>query len=65
MDKIVDTVLRGSKAVTAGVLAASTAYAQALDGGVTAIEWVLIVAGGLVVGVTTWAVPNKPPAQPE
>jgi hypothetical protein len=47
------------KALTAVVTAGSAAYAGALDGGVTADEWVVVAAGAVAAGVAVWLAPNK------
>ena len=50
---------RVAKALVAGLGALSAAYAGAVDGGVTADEWVVAVAAGLAAAVAVWLTPNK------
>lgn len=47
------------KALVAAVGGVSAAYAGAVDGGVTADEWVVVVAAGVAAGVAVWLAPNK------
>lgn len=53
---------RVTKALVALALAASGAYATALKDGVTADEWIVVVAAAVAAGIGTWLVPNKPAA---
>jgi hypothetical protein len=58
--KIVGYLPQAVKALVAAVGAASAAYAGAVDGGVSADEWVVVVAAALAAGVAVWLAPNKP-----
>ena len=54
MDKI-------AKAIIAAVVAGSTAYVTAtLDGQITAVEYVTVIAGIIVAGLSVWATTNAP-----
>jgi hypothetical protein len=50
---------RVAKALTAAAAGWSSAYAGAVDGGVTAEEWVVVVASGLAAAVAVWLTPNR------
>jgi hypothetical protein len=58
--KIVGYLPQAVKALVAVAAAGSAAYAGAVDGGVTADEWVVVVASALAAGVAVWLAPNKP-----
>lgn len=47
-----------AKAIVGALVAGLTALPPALDGGVTAAEWVVAAVGFLVALGTVWAVPN-------
>lgn len=60
LTRVVTYAPRVWKAIVAGVGAGSGAYAGAVDGGVTAAEWIVVVAFGVAGGVAVWLAPNKP-----
>ena len=62
LTRIVKYLPRMWKAVAGGVTAGSAAYAGAVDGGVTAPEWVIVAAYGLAGGLAVWLAKNKPAA---
>lgn len=53
---------RAWKAIVAGLTGGSAAYAGAVDGGVTAPEWIVVAAAAVAAGVAVWLAPNKPAA---
>lgn len=53
---------RVAKALVALLGGASAAYAGAVDGGVSADEWVVVAAAGVAAAVAVWLTPNKEPA---
>ncbi len=61
MSKVISYLPQMYKAVMAAVAAGSAAYAGAVDGGVTAAEWIVVAAAALAAGVATWLTPNKAP----
>ena len=58
---IITYLPRATKALVAFAGGVSAAYAGAVDGGVTADEWIFVVAAGLAAGVAVWLAPNKVP----
>lgn len=50
---------KATKALVAFVGGVSAAYAGSVDGGVSADEWVIVVASGIAAGVAVWLAPNK------
>jgi predicted phage tail protein len=51
------------KALAAAATAGSAAYAGAVDGGVSADEWIVVGAAAVAAGVAVWLTPkNKEPA---
>jgi hypothetical protein len=59
LSKLIGYLPRAAKAIVAGAGALSAAYAGAVDGGVSADEWVIVVAAGLAAAVAVWLAPNK------
>ena len=59
LTRVLTYLPRATKALVAAAGAVSAAYAGAIDGGVTADEWVVVVAAGLAAGVAVWLAPNK------
>jgi hypothetical protein len=59
LTRVITYLPRVLKALVAIAGGWSAAYAGAVDGGVTADEWVVVVAAGVAVGVATWLAPNK------
>jgi len=53
---------RAWKAIVAGAAGGSAAYAGAVDGGVTASEWIVVGAAAVAAAVAVWLAPNKPVA---
>ena len=60
MSRVLEYLPVMAKALVAGALALSGAYAGALDGGVTVEEWVVVLAAGVAAAVGTWWKKNKP-----
>ena len=59
MSRVLEYLPRAAKALVAALGGVSAAYAGAVDGGVTADEWVVVVAAGVAAGVAVWLTPNK------
>lgn len=59
LTKAIAYLPRATKAVVAAAGGVSAAYAGAVDGGVTADEWIVVAAAGLAAGVAVWLAPNK------
>ncbi len=59
MTKVISYLPQMYKAIVAAVGAGSAAYAGAVDGGVTAAEWIVVAAAALAAGVATWLTPNR------
>jgi len=51
LTQILTHLPRITKALVAGATAASAAYAGAVDGGVSADEWIVVAAGALAAGL--------------
>jgi hypothetical protein len=62
LTQILTYLPRVTKALVAAATGVSAAYAGAVDGGVSADEWVVIAAAGVAAGVAVWLAPNKPAA---
>jgi hypothetical protein len=62
LTQILTHLPRVTKALVATATGMSAAYAGAVDGGVSADEWVVIAAAGVAAGVAVWLAPNKPAA---
>jgi hypothetical protein len=62
LTQILTYLPRVTKALVAAATGASAAYAGAVDGGVSADEWVVVAAAALAAGVAVWLAPNKPAA---
>jgi hypothetical protein len=62
LTQILTHLPRITKALVAGATAASAAYAGAVDGGVSADEWIVVAAAALAAGLAVWLAPNKPAA---
>lgn len=60
MSRVIAYLPRASKALVAAIGGWTAAYAGAVDGGVTADEWVVVAAAGVAAGVAVWLAPNKP-----
>lgn len=60
LTRVIEYAPRAYKAIVAAVGAGSAAYAGAVDGGVTADEWVVVAAAAVAAGVAVWLAPNKP-----
>jgi hypothetical protein len=58
--KIVGYLPQVVKALVAVAAAGSAAYAGAVDGGVSADEWVVVAVSAVAAGVAVWLAPNKP-----
>jgi hypothetical protein len=59
LTRVVTYLPKATKAIVAAAGAVSAAYAGALDGGVTADEWIVVAAAGVAAGVAVWLAPNK------
>jgi len=62
---VLQKILRGAKAVTAGLAAGATAFATAIqDNDVTGAEWVTVAVAAVLAGIAVWSVPNRAPDAP-
>jgi hypothetical protein len=61
LTRVVTYLPQATKALVAAAGGWSAAYAGAVDGGVTADEWIVVVAAGVAAGVAVWFAPNKTP----
>lgn len=61
LSRLIKYAPRMWKAIAGGVTAGSGAYAGAVDGGVTAPEWITVVAAGLAGGLVVWLAPKNQP----
>ena len=59
MTRLLTYLPRVIKALVAGVGGCTAAYAGAVDGGVSADEWIVVAAAGVAAGVAVWLAPNK------
>lgn len=59
MSRLIANLPRVAKALVAALGGVSAAYAGAVDGGVTADEWIVVAAAGVAAGVAVWLTPNK------
>lgn len=59
-----DWIKEHRKAIVSGITAGLVALIAAFPDGITAEEWAAIAAAVLFPFGITWAVPNKPPAEP-
>jgi hypothetical protein len=59
MSNVLEYLPRATKALVAGVGGWVAAYAGAVDGGVTADEWIVVAAAGVAAAVAVWLAPNK------
>jgi hypothetical protein len=59
LTRVVTYLPQAVKALVAAAGGWSAAYAGAVDGGVTADEWIVVAAAGVAAGVAVWLAPNK------
>ena len=61
MSRVLTYLPQMAKALVAGALALSGAYAGAVDGGVTAEEWAVVIVAGVFAAAGTYWKKNKAP----
>jgi len=59
MTKVLEYLPRATKALVAALGGWTAGYAGAVDGGVTADEWIVVLAAGVAAAVAVWLAPNK------
>jgi hypothetical protein len=60
MSRLIAYLPQAFKAIVAAATAGSGSYAGAVDGGVTAEEWAVVVVAAVAAGFAVWRARNKP-----